>query len=324
MAEPHRGSRKTVDVLARAAIIYSVLAQEGEATRAELVARVRDALGTSAYGAAPEDALRHDLNMLALLGFEVAVMRGHRYQLTYREPLFPLPLRPEHIETLAAVRRALEKTLYGETVEDLIRRLRPFIAPSLRPLLDREPVLKLNTPLIDDLAPHHITLNKLRRAQEQQLRFSFLYRSPLQPDSRPVRHTIEPETIEERAGHVYFEGYSVDTEQILQFRLDRVELGSAEVLPSKFPGQRERRPISICYRLSPSIARYGASRRFDQHAETVLPDGWVEVRAETKDLFWASKILLKYGENCIAVEPPELVAELKRVVWEMARNYGIK
>jgi predicted DNA-binding transcriptional regulator YafY len=251
-------------------------------------------------------------------------MPGHRYRLTRIEPRLPLPLTREHVETLAAVRRAFSKTLYGDTLEDLIVRLRPFIDPNLRPLLDREPLLKLNTPLIDDLAPHQLTLNKLRRAQEQRLRFSFRYRSPLQPDARPVRHIIEPETLEERDGHVYFEGYSLDTEQVLQFRLDRAEPGSAEVLPAKFPGRRTRRPIKIRYRLSPAIARYGASRRFDKHEELVLADDWVEVTAETKDLFWASKILLKYGENCVVVEPPELVAEMKRVVGEMARNYGGK
>jgi predicted DNA-binding transcriptional regulator YafY len=70
------------------------------------------------------------------------------------------------------------------------------------------------------------------------------------------------------------------------------------------------------------VARLGATRRFDKHHEKKLDDGWVEVSAETRDLFWASKILLKYGENCVVLEPPELVTEMRRVVIEMARNYG--
>ncbi|HKZ69594.1 MAG TPA: WYL domain-containing protein, partial [Anaerolineales bacterium] len=64
--------------------------------------------------------------------------------------------------------------------------------------------------------------------------------------------------------------------------------------------------------------------RFENHAETHLDDGWVEVTAETRDLFWASKTLLKYGENCIVLEPFELVAEIKRVVKGMAGNYGVR
>ena len=95
------------------------------------------------------------------------------------------------------------------------------------------------------------------------------------------------------------------------------------MLATRYASGRQRRTIQIRYRLSPTIARFVASRRFDKHQETILPDGWIEVTAETKDLFWASKTLLKYGAHCIVVEPPELVAEMKRVVREMARNYGI-
>ena len=321
MADAHRGSRKTTDVLARAAVIYAVLLEDSEASRDDLISRVRKQLGRAAYGEAPEDSLPHDLAWLERLGFEVARMPGHLYRLGRIEPRFPLPLTREHVETLAAVRLAFAKTLYGQSIDDLVGRLRPFVDPNLRPLLDREPLLKLSTPLLDDLAPHQIALDKLRRARRQRRLFSFLYRSPSQAEAKQIRHTIEPESMEERDGHVYFEGYSSAAEQVLQFRVDRVVPGSVEVLPTRYPSGRRRRAIQIRYRLSPAIARFGASRRFDKHQETILPDGWVEVTAETKDLFWASKTLLKYGENCIAVEPPELVAEMKRVVSEMMRNY---
>jgi hypothetical protein len=33
MTSPHRGSRKTIDVLSRAAVIYSVLIEQYDATR---------------------------------------------------------------------------------------------------------------------------------------------------------------------------------------------------------------------------------------------------------------------------------------------------
>ena len=68
MASPHRGSRKTIDVLARAAVIYGVLIEQYDATRDELIARVRKALGPTAYGTAPEDALLRDVKWLKQLG----------------------------------------------------------------------------------------------------------------------------------------------------------------------------------------------------------------------------------------------------------------
>jgi len=86
------------------------------------------------------------------------------------------------------------------------------------------------------------------------------------------------------------------------------------VLPARFADGRQRRATPIRYKLSPVVARLGATRRFDKHHEKKLNDGWIEVSAETRDLLWASKTLLKYGENCVVLEPLELVAEMRRVI----------
>src|SRR3972149_9598890 len=102
MADAHQGSRKTTDVLARAAVIYAVLLDEGEASRDELITRGRKQLGRTAYGKAPEDSLRHDLDWLERLGFEGARMPGHLYRLGRNAPRFPPPLTPEHGSTRAA------------------------------------------------------------------------------------------------------------------------------------------------------------------------------------------------------------------------------
>jgi predicted DNA-binding transcriptional regulator YafY len=74
---------------------------------------------------------------------------------------------------------------------------------------------------------------------------------------------------------------------------------------------------------SREFAGQGATRRFRNHQEERQEDGSLVVTAEIdeSELFWVSKTLLKYGENCVALEPPELVAEMKRVVGQMARNY---
>lgn len=316
----HRGSRRSDEVLARAAAIYERLLT-GEANRAELIAAVRAAVGAEAYGAAPEDSLRHDLDWLERLGFKVVTAPGHRYSLTQVDPRFPVPLTREQVEALAAARRAFAQTLYHKPMESLVERLRPFLAPGLRPALEREPMVRVETPLLDKAPPAEDVLQKFRKAAHEQRRFSFIYRSPAGGKAR--RHTIEPEAVEEREGHIYFEGYSPDYGQVLQFRLERVEAASVEILPTRFPARR-RRATPIRYRLSPTVARFGATHRFSNHTETVLPDGWVVVSAKTRDLFWASKVLLKYGEHCVALEPPELVKELRRVAGLMAQNYGLE
>ncbi len=323
MPQAHRGSRRTIDVIKRAAVIYAVLIEEHDATRDELIARVRKALGSTAYGAAPEDALLRDVKWLKQLGYAIVLTEGYRYRLVRFEPLLPLPLTREDVETLAAVRKALAATLYAESIEHLVSSLRSFIQPNLRLLLDKEPLLKLSAPLLDNLAPQQNTLRLFRRAREQRRQLTFLYHSPAQFETGPIRHTIEPDSMEERDGHVYFEGYVPEYGNMLRYRLDRVEAGSVEILPARYATRRARRAIPLRYKLSPVVASLGATRRFEKHREKKLADDWVEITAEAQDLFWASKILLKYGENCIVLEPPELVAEMKRVVGEMARNYGV-
>jgi len=319
MPKKHPGSRGSTEVLARAAAIYDRLAK-GDATRAELIAYVREALGEAAYGAAPEDSLRHDLDWLERLGFEIEMTTGHRYRLARFDPRFPLPLTREHVTTLSAVRWMFQGTVYEESIASLFNRIRDFLAPSLRTALDRKPLVRISAPILDNIAPHERTIELFRKAVFEQRRLSFMYNSPSDPE--PHRHVIEPETLEEREGHLYFEGYSPAAGQVLQFRLERVEPSTVEVMPAKFASGRKRRAMKIRYRLSPAVARFGATRRFEKHTEARLEDDWVEVTAETRDVFWACKTLLKYGENCVVLEPPELVAEMKKVVRGMAKNYG--
>ena len=170
MADAHQGSRKTIDVLARASVIYAVLLAEGDASRDELIARVRKQLGRTAYGKAPEDSLLRDLGWLERLGFEVDRLPGHLYRLGKVEPRFPLPLTHDHVEALAAVQHAFARTLYGQPIDELVRRLRPYVDPNLRLLLDREPLLKLNTPLVDYLFARQATFTSGRWAGTRDAR----------------------------------------------------------------------------------------------------------------------------------------------------------
>lgn len=313
------GSRSADTVLARATAIYEILT-EGDLSRQELINAVIRRLGPEVYGTAPEDSLRHDLDQLERLGFQVKILPGHLYHLEHIAPRFPLPLTREHVSTLAAMRRALAGTVYGDAVEELVARVRPFVPARLQASLDREPLVQLGTPLFDDISPYDATLQKCRKACDEHQRLAFRYEAPGQVGEQPF--TLDPEALIVREGHVYVEGYSDDAGATLQFRVERIVPKSVEVLPMRFAGGRRRRAIKLRYRLAPRIARLGATHRFANHEETAAPDGWVEVTGETDNLFWASKTLLRYGENCVVLEPPELVAEMKRIARAMAQHYA--
>jgi hypothetical protein len=103
------GSRSADTVLARAMAIIEILT-EGDLSRQEHFNSVIRRLGPDVYGTAPEDSLRHDLDQLERLGFEVKILPGHLYHLQHVAPRFPLPLTREHVSTLAAMRRAMSGT----------------------------------------------------------------------------------------------------------------------------------------------------------------------------------------------------------------------
>lgn len=179
--------------------------------------------------------------------------------------------------------------------------------------------------MLEDPAPHQKNLQTIGRAVRERREVEFYYRSLRNPEAR--QHAIRPYGgLELREGHIYFSGCVVPSGQDRDYRLDRIVPGSARLLPQKYvPSPRRQKPLRLRYRLSAQIAAFGATPRFPGHREERQEGGDVIVTAEIgqRDLFWASKTLLKYGEHCVVLEPPELVAEMKRIVEQMGRNYGL-
>ena len=81
------------------------------------------------------------------------------------------------------------------------------------------------------------------------------------------------------------------------------------------------RPVVVRYRLSPTIARFGASVRFQNQREERQEDGSVIVTGEAGSLFEAMTKLLRYGSHCRVLEPPELVEAIRKEVTRMAEQY---
>ena len=179
---------------------------------------------------------------------------------------------------------------------------------------------------LDDPEILHHNLKLIKSAIVKQRLLEFDYCSPRSPE--PKHYIVEPcpGSLECREGHFYFAGQLVKKSRTRDYRVDRIVPGSARLLPQKFvPRERRTRPLVLRYRLKARIARQGATPRFRGHTEEHLPNGDVIITAEITagELFWASKTLLKYGENCEVLEPPELRWEMARVAREMAQTYRV-
>jgi len=321
---PH-ARRATREVLSRALIILAAL-QEDDFARDDLIARVQAGLGEAAYGDAPEDAFLRDIKWLHILGFEVAWMPdAGRYHLEAgNNPLVRLKLAPDELHVLSLLRRAFERTPYAGDVASFVNRIASHLTQKQQAQINQAVPVSVLIPMLDDIEPHRLTLQKAQEAIRQRRQLEFEYRS--RTSEKTKRHVVTVyNSLELREGHVYFQAHSDQSDSDLEFRLDRVVPGTAKLLPTKVATtDKPRHPLRLRYRLSREFAGQGATRRFRNHQEGRQEDGSLIVTAEIdeSELFWTSKTLLKYGASCVALEPPELVAEMKRVVAQMARNYG--
>ncbi len=116
--------------------------------------------------------------------------------------------------------------------------------------------------------------------------------------------------LELRDGHAYFEAWSLlsDAEKLL--RLDRVVPGSAQVSPNK---RAQRIPNSMLVPISIGWPWPEPIQHFPIDFEVTRCEtgSIVSAQIEERQLFWAAKILLKYGQNCMALAPPSLVDEMR-------------
>lgn len=310
-------------LMAQRALAMLAALQEGERSRTELIAEVSSQVGDNAYGDSPVDSFENDKKFLHDLDFSVLYdRRANAYRLKNEaHSLLRLSLTHEELEALAILGQAFAATPYEDAISQLLKRIRSYLSPAQR---EQEPAPMFNLVManIGKLAPHVQTIRKIQQAMKSRQWLEFEYRALRTGEIR--RHTVQVyNNLEWRDGHVYFEAFYKNW-KILDYRVDRIVPNSVKILPGKFPeGQRKPIVLPLRYRLLAEVARYGASRRFPEHREERQADGSLIVSAQIAkdDLFWASKVLLKYGENCVVLEPPELVKEMRRIVKEMAANY---
>ncbi len=225
-----------------------------------------------------------------------------------------------------------------DAVHGLVHRLCLFLGRERRLRVDRykdryRSTLAVDLRQRDADAISSDVWERLTRALEERRWIAFDYISPRNPDRQPRRHIVAPvrRYFDPTRGHYYLRGWcqritgpegEVYAGRYITYRLGR--MSHLRVLPDVLPPQLPRPPrYEVIYELSPFIARQGVSR----HPEITVyriepqPDGGAIVYGETDDLFWAVQRLLQYGAGCRVRGGPELLAEMRRVVREMAELY---
>ncbi len=310
----------------------------GPAGRDELLAAVHLALGEEAYPQGAHRALEYDLHCLrAHWGVVLAYERPSTTYRLVELPFALLDLPDDDLTTLAFLYQSFSPAApHGPAVRALLDRLVSFLPDERRrQMLRLRTIPELELQVLDQEDVPPAVWAAVEQAVVQRRQLTFTYRPAQRHEGEPLdrQHRVEPYVVELHEGHYYLEGYCLrlrlGTQErthvgVLRYRLSRIVPGTVQVLPDKIPpGRRPARTYTIRYRLAPAIARGGVTPRFPQTKVRRFDDGSAEVEAEVANLWQARRVLLRYGEHCLALAPEELVGLMRHTVAQMATGYGL-
>lgn len=267
---------------------------------------------------------RHDLDALRLMGCQIEYDHSSKSYAWHNSP-FGLCLSQTQLSAFAVLLDTFEHAtiLHAADVEALFTYLVGRLPDEQRKTLLAGRRCSFSIDLheaTDYRAADPATVGRIETAIRLGRQLEFLHRTPR--DGKERRHVIEPRPMVFEHGHVYLCGWSVDWNKELRFRLDYIVAGSATVL--SIPVRRSR-PSQVAkllrYRLNAVIARNSVSEHFPGQVVETHADGSATVTAQVIDLFEARRTLLSYGLNCVVLEPPELVEEMRTIAAELYRIY---
>lgn len=171
-----------------------------------------------------------------------------------------------------------------------------------------------------DYTAHAVTITRLDLAISRREIISFSYTNT---QGHRSEHQAEPYDIEYYERHFYLAAYSLATQQVLDYRIDRViDIRSVQTLPPHLSRTRARQPIIFRYRLAAILARGEISQRFDnQRVIERLPNGDAIIEAAGRSDFFIIQALLRYRANAELLHPAWLREKMATEVRRLAGVY---
>lgn len=307
------------DATALIARLHALIAalEEGPCDAATLTARLGAAYPA---GDSARRMIDRDVRHLAALG--VAIDRAGsppHYALRGGLPAFDAA----ELRTLALVRDTFDpRHPQAAQVGALLGRLTAGLGEGQRADYARRAARRAPVQPAIDYAPYADRIAELERAIAVREPVRFRYRAS--SGSRRLHPRVEPYEIEFVERHFYLVGHSTLSNQIHDFRIDRIDelAGLGQRLP---PGSARRRPpLTFRYRLAAALAQGELSQRFEaQRVVERLPGGDLIIEAEGRSDFFIIQTLLRYRANAELLEPAWLRARMAAEVRALAEVYGV-
>lgn len=268
---------------------------------------------------------RYDLRTLKQVGYSIVFDRASKCYCWHNSP-FGLSFNLLQLNAFALLcdTFATATIPYADDVRKLLMFLIERLPPEQKKVMNNQcRVFSINLHETTDYRnTDPKTLQEIEKAIQRTQQLEFVYRASYKGEER--LHVIEPKPLVFKDGHVYLHGRAVEGNKELHFRLDHIVPGTARMRHNKFNHARPyTRSYLLRYRLSPVLARNGVSNHFpDERQVEMHADGSATVTARIDNLFEARRILFSYGINCVVLEPPELLADMRLFRDHLIKTYG--
>ncbi|MCS6839384.1 MAG: WYL domain-containing protein [Roseiflexus sp.] len=305
------------------------------ASAEELITRVQTELGENGYPANAAAALKHDLDSLkGEYDCRIVYRRDQgKYMIVELGELALLDPPHQSLEALALLDasypagsgnpvHASVRTLLDQVILMLPQRAKSHLHMRRNAARQKKPAGRLDPNV----------LAAVRQAIEERHELVFRYWG-LDDGEAPRRYRVAPYGIFFRSnGHTYLDATLLEvqpagSEQLLtavDYRLDRIVPGTVQILPNPLPPERpQARTFTLRYWLHPEIAQGEDGVSFFPNTRVEYnDDGSALVTATVSNLAVARDVLLRYGNRCRVIEPPELIALIRETLDSMASLYA--
>jgi predicted DNA-binding transcriptional regulator YafY len=196
----------------------------------------------------------------------------------------------------------------------------------------RRAAMRLNLPGGGSRRIEPAVLASVKRAIDERRELQFKYWSTFDVDA-PRRHRVAPYGIFFRPeGHGYLDATLLEVtpagsetiHAVIDYRLDRIVPGTAQLLPRVLPPTRPQpRTYMLRYHLLPVVARRRDVAAYFPNTQIAYhDDGSATITATVTNLWQTRQILLRYGTACEVLEPPELVGLFRQTAEGLVEIYG--
>ncbi len=336
MSKNPGGTKRSSWLTFRRRLLIVRMLLRGSASSADLIAAVQAELGDEGYPPAAAAALKHDLDALkAEYGCHIIFQRERGvYVLQDLGELALLDVPHECMEALAFLDAsfpagsAMPEQAHIRSLLDRVLRLLP--AARREQHQHRRTALRLNLAEGNGRIEPGV-LTAVKRAIDERREIVFSYWSTADVDA-PRRHRVAPYGVFFRPeGHAYLDATLLEAtptrgetlHAAIDYRLDRIVTGSVVVLPAMLPPQRlQPRAYTLRYKLLPIVARRrDVAAYFPDTLITYQDDGSATVTATVTNLWQTRHILLRYGDACQVLDPPELIQLFRETTAGLTRLY---